>query len=552
MTTPSTDRSGLQSPEENDMESTNLEKPRSTSLYPVQSRIEGPQSLPREIAFVGVLCMAQLMTQAALGQAIAPLHIIGDSFNITSPGQLSWIPAAYSLTVGTFILIAGRLGDLYGHKRFFIAGFLWFGFWSLMAGFSVYVQRGGGKGAIFFDVCRAMQGIGPAFLLPNAIAILGRTYPPGRRQEMVFSLFGATAPSGFNLGAVFSSLFAQTAWWPWAFWVMGVICFLLAIAGYFAIPHTPPPYLEEDSSITAWARVDGWGSVTGIVALVLINFAWNQGPVVGWTTPYTYIILIIGFLFLSLFGLIETRATFPLIPRDALSTDTAFVLGCVAAGWSSFGIWVYYLWQFCEELRHNSPLLTSAYFVPTTISGFIAALTTGMILHRVPASFVMLLAMLAFMTGTILVATAPISRIYWAQIFVAVVVTPWGMDMSFPAATILLSNRMRKEEQGVAASLVNTVINYSISIGLGMAGTIEGRVGGSGVQGLLRGYRAALYFGIGLGGLGVLIALAFGTNHFLRARREKEVQVDGALPFEQRDIETPGRSAGEGNGGGTL
>jgi hypothetical protein len=72
------------------------------------------------------------------------------------------------------------------------------------------------------------------------------------------------------------------------------------------------------------------------------------------------------------------------------------------------------------------------------------------------------------------------------------------------------------------------------------------------VQGLLRGYRAALYFGIGLGGLGVLIALAFGTNHFLRARREKEVQVDGALPFEQRDIETPGRSSGVGNGGGTL
>jgi hypothetical protein len=92
------------------------------------------------------------------------------------------------------------------------------------------------------------------------------------------------------------------------------------------------------------------------------------------------------------------------------------------------------------------------------------------------------------------------------------------MDMSFPAGTILLSNRMRREEQGVAASLMNTVINYSISIGLGMAGTIEGRVGGSGEEGLLRGYRAALYFGIGISGLGVLTALAFGTSHYSKAR----------------------------------
>ena len=533
MPTPSSDQNGLQSPEESDMELKH-EKPRTPSLYPVQSRVQHPKSLPREIAFVGVLCMAQLMTQAGLGQSIAPLHIIGDSFNITSPGQLSWIPAAYSLTVGTFILIAGRLGDLYGHKRFFIAGFLWFGFWSLMVGFSVFVQRGGGKGAIFFDVCRAMQGIGPAFLLPNAIAILGRTYGPGRRQEMIFSLLGATAPSGFNLGALFSSLFAQRVWWPWAFWVMGIICFLLAIAGYFAIPHTPSPHISKTDGITSWARADGWGATTGVTALVLINFAWNQGPVVGWTTPYTYILLVIGFLFLSVFGFIELRATFPLIPRDALSSDTAFVLGCIAAGWSCFGIWVYYLWQFCEELLHTSPLLTSTYFVPTSISGLIAALTTGMILHRVPASVVMLIAMLAFMTGTILVATTPVGQIYWAQIFVAVVIMPWGMDMSFPAATILLSNKMRREEQGVAASLVNTVINYSISIGLGMAGTIEGRVGGTGEQGLLKGYRGALYFGIGIAGLGVLTALAFGLSHYLKAQREKGVEVE---PGERPSVE---------------
>jgi hypothetical protein len=73
---------------------------------------------------------------------------------------------------------------------------------------------------------------------------------------------------------------------------------------------------------------------------------------------------------------------------------------------------------------------------------------------------------------------------------------------------------------------VNTIINYSISIGLGMAGTIEGRVGGTGQEGLLRGYRGALYFGLGISGLGVLTALAFGISHFLRARGDEAEDAD--------------------------
>ncbi|PVH81462.1 MFS general substrate transporter [Cadophora sp. DSE1049] len=481
--------------------------------------IQHPTSLPREAAFVAILCMAQLFTQASLGQAIAPLHIIGSSFGVASqPGQLSWFPAAYSLTVGTFILIAGRLGDLYGHKRFLIAGWIWYGVWSLLAGFAVYVRHS----PVFFDVCRGMQGIGPAFLLPNALAILGRTYEQGRRKEMVFSIFGATAPSGFVLGAVFASLFAQVAWWPWAFWAMGILCFGMGVAGYFAIPQSPPPVIDREDGIGMWERVDGWGCLTGVSALVLINFAWNQGPVVGWDTPYTYVLLIVGFVFLAVFAWVESRASHPLLPMEALTKDTAFVLGCMAAGWSSFGIWVFYSWQFLEELRHTTPLLASAQFIPCAFSGLAAALTTGHILHRVGPSIVMMIAMTAFTTGLILIATAPINQTYWAQTFISICIMPWGMDMSFPAATILLSDHMRKEHQGVAASLVNTVINYSVSIGLGFAGTIESRVNKGG-EDLLGGYRGAWYMGIGLAGLGICVSVGFGGSQ-LRERRRRRLR----------------------------
>jgi MFS family permease len=167
-----------------------------------------PKSLPQEIPFVAVVCMAQFMTQAVLSMSIAPVHIIGCGFDTSNSAELSWFAAAYSLTVGTFILVAGQLVDVYGHRRLFGLGFSGFSLWSLLARFSVWSNK------IFFDCCRALQGIGPATLFPNAIAILGRTYPPGLRKEMIFSLFGATAPGGFIVGGVFSSIFAQFLWWP--------------------------------------------------------------------------------------------------------------------------------------------------------------------------------------------------------------------------------------------------------------------------------------------------------------------------------------------------
>lgn len=90
--------------------------------------------------------------------------------------------------------------------------------------------------------------------------------------------------------------------------------------------------------------------------------------------------------------------------------------------------------------------------------------------------------------------------------------------MSFPAATLLLSNLMAKEDQGVAASLVNTVVNYSISIALGIAGTIEGHENDGGND-LLKGYRSALYLGIGLSGSGAICAIIFGIDTWRRSMR---------------------------------
>lgn len=503
----------------------------------------------REIAIVGTVCLAHFLTQAGLSQSIAPLPLITSSFTTpTHAPSPSWYSAAYSLTVGTFILPSGRLGDIYGPKRLFLIGWLWFAVASLAAGLYPRVratgdQQGNGDGGEnFFCFCRALQGIGPALLMPNGLAILGRIYEEGNRKNMAFALFGASAPVGFVVGSVMSSLLAQKTNWCWAYWGLAIACATMAMISVPIIPHLPgtvasgatknafdTPENGGTRKAPLWKQLDTPGTILGVSGLILINVAVNQAALVNWSTPYTYFLLILGITILLVFFFIEftpSLTSHPLIPLGILSLDTCFVLACIACGWATFSIWIFYIWEFLERLRTLSPLLAAAQFSPAAISGLLAAVSTGFLLSKTTPQVIMLLSMCAFFIGTTLIATTPVNQIYWAQAFFSIIIMPWGMDMSFPSATILLSSKVGPENQGVAMSLVNTVVNYSISVGLGLAGTVQSLVDKDGTQ-PLKGFRGAWYFGMGLSGTGVVIAVTFLALGAWEAkkggsRREKE------------------------------
>ncbi|KAH8645629.1 major facilitator superfamily-domain-containing protein [Xylariales sp. PMI_506] len=468
-----------------------------------------PLALWHEIFFVWLICAAQALMLSGIAQALVPAPIIGNSFGVSRPADLAWFSAAYALTSGTFVLPAGRLGDLFGHKKIFVIGFFWYAVWSLVAGFAPLVQQGGANGLIFFNFCRAMQGIGPALQVPNGQALLGRAYKPGPRKALVMSLFGAAAPFGFVVGGVMSSLFAQLATWPWAFWTLAAVCVALGIISIVVLPAPSGEEPKKNDGTSLWIRLDGPGMVLGVSGLVLFNFAWNQAPLVSWSTPYTYFLLIISIIFLVGFGYVERHAAYPLLPIAAMTAQTNFVLACTAAGWGCFSVWVFYSFQFLQVLREWPPLLSSACHSPGPVSGLIASLLVARYMMRLGPHWIMLLSMLAFLAGSLLMTTAPVSQTYWANTFVSVLIMPFGMDMSNPAATILLSNSVSREHQGIAASLVVTVVNYSISTALGFAATVETQVAANAGGDVLSGFRGAQYFGIGLGVLGVCVAGAF-------------------------------------------
>lgn len=487
-----------------------------TSSIPIPSLAE--ISLLRELSFIFLICLGQLLTQSGVAQTINPASEIGKTFGIEdSPGEISWFSASFSLTVGTFILILGRIGDIleYGYKKIFIFGYCWYAVWSLVAGFS-----GFSSSRVFFDVARGLQGIGPSLIMPQAIALIASYYPNGKRKNLAMCAFGSVAPSGFVLGALFSGIFTQLVWWPYLFWVNGIVCFIIAVLSYFIIPRN----IGSKSN----GSFDYIGSFFGVSGLILINFAWNQGPNVGWDVPYVYILLIIGFLSILCFIISTYKVKDPLIPANALKGETGLLLGCISASWATFGIWLYYSFRWADTVDNLKPIMRAVEFIPTALVGFMASSLTAILMPRIPSSAIMLISMLAFFTGITIMGTRHVGQIYWGQKFVSLLIEPFGMDMSFPAACIILSNALPKSSQGIAGSLVSTFVNYSISIGLGMAGTVEyysiKNKDQNSLDTRIYGMRKAFYFGMGLSGLGVLVSLYFFYLQVYRTPRKIEEQ----------------------------
>ena len=214
------------------------------------------------------------------------------------------------------------------------------------------------------------------------------------------------------------------------------------------------------------------------------------------------VMLLIAFVYLEM-----NHAQQALVPVRGLSKEAVLALSCIAAGWSSHGIWLFYLFQFVQRFRGSSAIAAAAQISPVAITGVGFAMSAGWLARKFKTSYIMLCAMLGFFVGTLFLAFVPVHQTYWVLTFWSVLVMPTGMNWSFPSGTILLSNAMAKEHQGISASLVSTVVNYSISIGLGIAGTVERYL--SEKHGGLWGIRGAWCLALGLDAIGVGIAVYF-------------------------------------------
>lgn len=482
-------------------------------------------SATHEVVVIALVCMGQFLSQVGVTMILSTMNILIHSFALNSSeidqSKTVWFMGSFALTVGTFILLSGRLGDLFGLKLVFCIGWFWTAIWSLVCGLSVFSNS-----VTFFIVSRAFQGIGFALVLPCGMGILGNTYPNGPRKNLAFGCVGANGPTGATIGALMAAVIGQKLWWPWEFWILAIVSGLIGLLLVFMIPSNLNP--NKYTLREAWDKLDVIGSLVGIVGLILFNFVWNQGPVVGWSTPYIIALLIVSVLFIVLFFYLQLNVLeHPLLPKSIFTVKIGLVLAIVCLGWGSFGVWQYYYWKIMLNLRQYTPIMTSLTYIPFLVFGIMASMIVSFIISRTKPSYIICFSAICFTAGCLMLSVTPVHQSYFQLTMGQMFILCWAMDMSFPAASIILSDYLPASSQGMAGSLVATVINYGVSLFLGISSTVE--IETSEHSTTLQSYRSALYFGTGVAVLGVVFSVVFIIIQFSDEK--------GTLVNKEKDLE---------------
>ncbi|KAL9066573.1 MAG: hypothetical protein Q9161_007474 [Pseudevernia consocians] len=470
----------------------------------------------RKHAVAVLIVLTNLVPMMSFGLGIGGGLVIGKALGVDDPAQAAWIPASYSLTSGAFVLMSGRLGSIYGHKNILLGGAAWWVLWSFINAFC--------NNFIAFNVARALSGMGAAMIVPNAIAVIGTTLPPGKMRNLSLGFFGAGAPVGGWLGTLFAGLLAELTPWKWLFIFMWARSILQRITdlGLLLPPEEPTSKSEP---------MDWIGSVLGISGLITFNFVWNQAPTAGWDSPYEIALLITSVIFFATFAVWEYKfAPFPILPLSIFRAPSFFPLVIVVCfSFMSYATFIWYLVAWQQEIRHWSALSTSFGLAPMALGATSAAFVAAWLIPRLAAQWILAIGALAALVAQVIMATMPAQQAYWPSVFPATVVQSLCPDFIFTAAAIIASNSVKRNEQGIAGSLIGTLQLYATSIGLGFAGVVEVHLGGGGDGGegaTVKGYRGALWFGMGL----AVVALVVCAGWVRMPKDEREGwQGDDAL-----------------------
>jgi MFS family permease len=468
----------------------------------------------RSIAVSAAIILTQFAQMIPYGAGINGAALWTEYLGV-SQDAATWIVASYPLTQGAFVLMGGRLGTVYGHKNIVILAGAWWVIFMLVNGFM--------KNLIAFAVMRGLTGMGGAFMVPNAIALLTTTFPPGRLRNVSVGLFGAMAPIGAAGGTVIPGIFGQLTPVKYTFFFLAILGFVIFAFFTLVVP--------QDTAFDPNGKVDYIGAALGVSGLILFNFVWTQAPSVGWDTPYEYALLIVSILLLVLFMVWEWKfASEPILPLNIWTAPSFGVM--ILSAFLTFmgvGITIWYISQYNRTLRHYTPLSGAAAWMTLTVGGAVAAIMSAKAVPRLPAQYIMAIGSLCTTISLILVVTQPEQQIYWKQMFPALIFLSFGPDFLFTASQIIASNTVKRSQQGIAGSLIGTLLSYGLSTGLGFAGTVEVYTNDGGSD-VIKGYRNALYLGIGMTGAATIIALLFVRI----PKDEREGWAEGDEPADNR------------------
>ena len=234
----------------------------------------------------------------------------------------------------------------------------------------------------------------------------------------------------------------------------------------------------------------------------------SQAPVTRWNNPYEIVLLIISIILFVTFAVWEYKfAKYPILPLSIFRAPSFSPLAlAVIFSFMAYSTFIWYLVSWQQQVRHWSVLSTSIGLSPIAICAATAAFIAAWLIPRMAAQWILAIGALAILVAQIILATMPAEQSYWLAVFPATVIQSFCPDFIFTAAAIIACNSVKRSEQGVAASLIGTLQLYATSIGLGFAGIVEVHTNDHGIS-LVKGYRSALYLGIGMAAVALAISI---------------------------------------------
>ncbi len=404
---------------------------------------------------LALLCAVQFMV--VLDVAIVNVALPSIQLDLGfSQENLQWVISAYALVFGGFLLLGGRLADIIGRKRVFMAGLIVFSIGSLLCGLAWSDES--------LIAARALQGLGAATITPSALAILTTTFTEGRERNIALGAWGAVGGFGAAAGVLLGGILTDLLSWEWIFFVnipVGVAGLVLA------------PILLAESRDAHGQSHDVPGAVLVTAGLSLLVLGITQGQQWGWGSVETIGVFISSAVLLVAFLLWEQRQRDPLMPLSIFRLQTlaaanvaGFVMGTVL--FSMFLILTLYM----QQVLGFSALKTGFGYLAVAGTAVIWANVAAVAVNRVGVKPALIFGMSMLTVGLLYFTQVSVGGSYWADLFPGFLLLGVGIPFAFVPITIAALAGTKPQEAGLASGLINTTQQIGGAVGIALLSTI--------------------------------------------------------------------------------
>jgi EmrB/QacA subfamily drug resistance transporter len=430
-----------------------------------------------------------------------------------SQDDLSWVVNAYTLTFGGFLLLGGRLADLLGRRRVFIAGLVLFSVASLAGGLA--------QSDVWLVAARAVQGLGAAIISPAALSLVTTMFAEGAERNRALGVWGAVAGAGGAAGVLLGGVLTEYAGWEWVLFVNVPIG--LAVAAL-------APRLLPESRDTGRERVfDAAGALTVTAGLALLVYTLVDANDAGWASTQTLGLGAVALVLLAAFVLIERRTSHPLMPFSIFRLRTlrgADVVGLLI-GMSLFAMF-FFLSLYMQQVLGYDALDAGLAYLPLALNIIVSAGVASNLVTRIGFKPTLIAGLVLIAVGLVWFAQVSPGGDYVGDILFPSIVTAWGLGLAFVPVTIAAVTGTKPEEAGLASGLINTAQQVGGALGLAvLAAVANSRTDdavASGVRdpavALTEGFQAAFLAGAALALLAALLAAVMISSRDSREHAE--------------------------------